>query len=62
MSTDETIIERFKSAAKDGKIQWVYAFSPKDTLADTRYVIIVNGETRQLMHNEANGFLAGMGY
>lgn len=57
-----SIIDRFKEAAKEGKIQWVYAFSPKDTLADTRYVFIVNGETRQLMHNEADGFLTGMGY
>lgn len=63
MSAVDSVITRFKVAASHGKIRELnQVWSPRDTVADTRYLYIDNeGVAHTLLQREVNGFLTGMG-
>lgn len=63
MTRGEAVIERFRAAAKAGKIrELAQVWSPLDTLADTRYLYVDNdGNSHVLFQREVNGFLTGLG-
>lgn len=63
MNASEKAILRLRAAVDNGKIKTIVSvWSPKDTVADTRYQYVDNhGESHILRHSEVNGFLTGMG-
>lgn len=60
MSDRRTKADRLRDAEKAGKIrEHLYTYSPKNTAADTRHVIIDNdGVERVLKGNAATQFIA----